>query len=331
MVDNKKSLVKTLSQKIVSLGPAFFIIGYVVGTGSVTSMIVAGSEYGMALSWALLLSCFFTYFLLVAIGKLTIVSGSTLMFLFKKHFGKAPTLFIMGTLLVSIVSSVIGVMGIVTEVFTAWLVETTGHLSDIPQLWVGVGLTLLLLSLFWRGKHAFFIKLMAGMVGIMAVAFLVTSAMIINSPTALLDTFGTSVFDKENADLVLAGMVGTTMAGVVLVSRSILVQEKGWTLQQLKSENRDARIAMTLTFLVCFAIMVCAVGVLFSKGLKVESALDMVKALEPLAGNFAMTLFTFGILGAGLSSIFPNLLLFPWLLSDYSNTKRDLKWISRVK
>ena len=55
--DKLKSIIK-------NLGPAFFIIGYVVGTGSVTSMVVSGSSFGLSLSWALLLSCFFTYFLI---------------------------------------------------------------------------------------------------------------------------------------------------------------------------------------------------------------------------------------------------------------------------
>ncbi len=37
-----------------------------------------------------------------------------------------------------------------------------------------------------------------------------------------------------------------------------------------------------------------------------------------------MSLFAIGIIAAGLSSIFPNLLLFPWLLSDYHQTPRRL-------
>lgn len=42
---------------ILSFGPGIFAIGYTIGTGSVTSMIVAGSTFGMDLSWVLLLSC----------------------------------------------------------------------------------------------------------------------------------------------------------------------------------------------------------------------------------------------------------------------------------
>jgi Mn2+/Fe2+ NRAMP family transporter len=51
----------------------------------------------------------------------------------------------------------------------------------------------------------------------------------------------------------------------------------------------------------------------------------MMNALGPWAGNFALTLFTLGIIGAGLSSIFPNLLLLPWLIADYTGTERNMK------
>ena len=120
-------------------------------------------------------------------------------------------------------------------------------------------------------------------------------------------------------------MVGTTMAGVCLASRSILVQEQGWTKEDQSKENKDARISMILTFLISFAIMLSSTGTLFFKGTEVNAATDMMHALGPWAGDFALVLFTLGIIGAGLSSIFPNLLLFPWLISDYTNTPRDMK------
>ena len=54
---------------ILSFGPGIFAIGYTIGTGSVTSMIVAGNNFGMQLLWVLFLSCLFS-------GVLIYVSGS---------------------------------------------------------------------------------------------------------------------------------------------------------------------------------------------------------------------------------------------------------------
>ena len=51
----------------------------------------------------------------------------------------------------------------------------------------------------------------------------------------------------------------------------------------------------------------------------------MVTLLEPLAGQVAVTIFTLGLIAAGISSQFPNVALLPWLLDDYNNRKTDLK------
>ena len=317
----KRKFVRLLA----SLGPAFFIIGYVVGTGSVTSMIVSGAKYGLNLTWALMLSCFFTYFLIISISKLTIVSGHTLMYNFRLKFGKAITLFIIGGLGITIISSIIGIMGIVSEVISEWFVHISNGKIRPSYLLSAVLMILFLLTLTYTGKHASFIKAMTVMVAFMAVSFIATALVVIGNPAELVSDSLPEKLANDNPALVIAGMVGTTMASVVLVSRSILVQEQNWTLKHLKAENRDAGFSMFMAFLVSLAIMISAAGTLFKEGIEVENPLDMVRALEPLAGRFAMTLFSIGILAAGLSSIFPNLLLMPWLIADFSNTERNMK------
>ncbi len=316
-----------LSQKInnalTRFGPAFFIIGYVVGTGSVTSMVISGAQYGLRLSWALFLSCFFTYFLIIAISKLTIVSGHTLMYNFRRHFGAPVTIFIMVALLVSIVSSIIGIMGVASEVVMEWIIELSGGALRPGKLTIALFFIALLLVLFWAGKHPTFLKIMTVLVSLMALSFVATSLVVIFSPEVSTAAMVVEKPRLDNPALVIAGLVGTTMAAVVLVSRSILVEEEGWKLIDLKRENQDARLSMILTFLISLAIMVCAAGTLYVRDIGVENAIDMMRALEPFAGEFAMSLFAIGVIAAGLSSIFPNLLLFPWLLSDYSNTPRN--------
>ncbi|WP_252723805.1 NRAMP family divalent metal transporter [Winogradskyella psychrotolerans] len=272
----------------------------------------------------MLLSCFFTYFLLISISKLTIVSGHTLMFNFKKAFGKPITIFIITALGISIVSSVIGVMGVVAEVTMEWISVKTS-ISFLNKPVIAVFFTALLIALFWTGKHGNFIKAMSIMVGLMALAFLFTSIMVLKeSGKSILDFFP-ELPKGDHTGLIIAGIVGTTMAGVALASRSILVQEENWGINDLKKENKDAKSAMVLTFLISLAIMISATGTLYFSSTKVDDATDMMSALGPWAGDFALTLFTLGIIGAGLSSIFPNLLLFPWLIADYSGKPRDMK------
>lgn len=323
MSTHQPTFTDKLKATLKNYGPAFFIIGYVVGTGSVTSMVVSGAKFGLSLSWALLLSCFFTYFLLVSISKLTIISGDTLMLNFKKTFGKPITLFIITALVVSIVSSVIGVMGVVAEVTMEWISVKTS-ISFLNGPIISTFFIALLIGLFWTGKHENFIKIMSLLVGFMALAFIITSIMVLKESGKAIADFFPSIPTGHNTGLIIAGMVGTTMAGVCLASRSILVQEQNWKVSDLRRDEKDAMSSMLMTFLISLAIMISATGTLYFTGVEVDSATDLMHALGPWAGEFALTLFTLGIIAAGLSSIFPNLLLFPWLISDYTNTPRDM-------
>ena len=66
----------SLIKKILNFGPAFMAVGYTIGTGSVTAMIVAGSTFGMQLLWVLILSCLFSVALVHAYGKYYLVTGN---------------------------------------------------------------------------------------------------------------------------------------------------------------------------------------------------------------------------------------------------------------
>ena len=72
-------------------------------------------------------------------------------------------------------------------------------------------------------------------------------------------------------------------------------------------------------------LMVAATGALFHEGKIVTKVLDMVYALEPVAGKFAVAIFMFGAMSAGLSSIFPILMVLPLLIGDYKQGKMDVK------
>lgn len=96
----------------------------------------------------------------------------------------------------------------------------------------------------------------------------------------------------------------------------------------MKIQKRDAAVSVSIMFFLSFAVMACAAGTMFPLGIEVDNAIDMVKLMEPLAGQLAVSLFVAGIVCAGVSSLFPIIVLGPWLLSDYLGIERDLtkKW-----
>ncbi len=318
------ALVAKIKRFATSIGPGIFIIGYIIGTGSVTSMATSGAEYGMSMTWALALSCFFTYVMIVSISRATIATGETTIWSMRSHLGRPVAIFVIIGLMSTVVASIMGVMGIATDVVREWTRHMTPGGEGIHPIITALVFTAILYYLFWNGNHNFFLKAMAVIVSLMGLSFVVSMFLVVPSPSELIAGLVPKLPTGANAHLILAGLVGTTMASVCIITRTYLVAEKGWTLDDLEEENRDSMISLALTFFVSAAIIACAAGTMYPRGIQVENAIDMVNTLEPLAGRFATSIFVMGIVAAALSSIFPNLCLGPWLICDYMNIPRDM-------
>lgn len=113
------------------------------------------------------------------------------------------------------------------------------------------------------------------------------------------------------------------MAAATFLSRPLFIQGKEWTIKDRAQQKKDAIVAAVLVFIISGAVMAVAAGALYHDGKKVTAVLDMVNALEPVAGKGALTVFFFGTLAAGLSSVFPCMLIAPLLIEDYRSSKLD--------
>ncbi len=318
-------MFKKLGIFLASIAPGLFLIGYNIGTGSITTMASSGAAYGMTMIWPLLLSCIFTYFLIMLFGRYTSLTGMTILSTFRKHVGSGVTIFVLISLLLSEWVSCMGVMGVVTQVVQEWSRPLTRSGNGFSPVLMALIFGSLLYYLFWNGQHRIFERVLAVFVGIMGLSFILTMFMVIPEPEEVLSGLVPRIPEDPDAMLIMAGMVGTTMGAILYVVRSILVQEKGWKESDLSQERRDAIISASMMFILSVAVMAAAAGTLHPLGLKVDNAIDMVKLMEPLAGRFAISVFVGGIVAAGLSSLFPIILLAPWLFADYNNTPRNMK------
>jgi manganese transport protein len=182
--------------------------------------------------------------------------------------------------------------------------------------------------LFLKGRTRFFQKVLAFVVGIMAICFLINFLILMPPPGEILRGFVPSVPETTPGDspfLVIASMVGTTVFSGLFILRTTLVKEAGWTLEDLAIQRRDALFSGLLMFVVSASIMAAAAGTLHAEGVRLESVTQMITILEPMAGFFAVSIFTIGLIAAGVSSQFPNVTLLPWLLDDYQQNTPNLK------
>ena len=322
------SVLKKLLAAVLAFGPGIFAIGYTIGTGSVTSMIVAGSTYGMQLLWVLLLSCIFSGLLMYAYGNYALISGETALYSFKKHIkgGKILAILIIIGISFGQWNSLMGILGIssniIYEIFLIYFPQLEGFRYE-TVLVVAIVVIAIMYALLLVGKYTFFEKILVIFVTIMGLSFIISLFMVYPLPMEVVQGLVPSIPKVEGGQMMVAAFVGTTMAAATFLSRPLFVKGKGWTIKNLKQQKKDAIIAASLVFVISASVMAVASGALFHEGQPVTKVLDMVNTLEPVAGKFALTLFFFGTLSAGLSSIFPCLLIAPILVADYQSGELD--------
>ena len=327
-ISNIKPVWKSkLAAALALFLPGIFLLGFNLGTGSVTAMAKAGAEYGMTLLWTIVASCLCTFFMINLYGRYTLVTGETALQAFKKHIHPAVGIYFIAALTLGVAGSVMGVMGIVADICFEW--SKTFVTGGIAPIWFAAFFSALVFFIFWNGKTEFFERSLAVIVAVMSACFLVNFFIMMPPPVDIIKGLLPSVPEVNgNAGagplLVIASMVGTTVFSGLFIIRTTLVKEAGWTLKDARTQRNDAVFAVGMMFLISASIMAAAAGTLHAEGLGLSKASQMIELLEPLAGPLATSLFAIGIIAAGVSSQFPNVLMLPWLLCDYNETKRDM-------
>ncbi len=169
MKETKKKILLFLS----SIGPGMFLVGYNIGTGSVTTMAQAGASYNMMLTWTILVASVFTYFLLIAFGRYTVVTGDSALYSYKKHFGKPVALFVLLTIIFTEMVSSIGVMAIVTDVLKEWSKPLTTSGDGINTIILTFILAGIIVFTLINGRYSVVEKILTVFVALMGISFII--------------------------------------------------------------------------------------------------------------------------------------------------------------
>jgi manganese transport protein len=319
-------LLKKILIGLGAVGPGLFLIGYNIGTGSVTTMAKAGAEYGMELTWALVLSCVFTYVLMVAYGKTTLVTGKTALCNIRNNFrlGKPLAIYILIALVIGELLALMGIFGIVSDLLSIGSQLISGG-EGMSTLWITAVLVTGLYALLWFGQYKTFEKFLIVLVIIMALSFIVVFFMVKPDFLSIVKGLVPGIPDQPGSFQLIAAMAGTTCSAAVFIMRSTVVAEKGWNISHLKEEKRDSGVSSSMMFFLSFVIMAVSAGTLHVMGIKLNDTVDMISLFEPIGGKVAAFILILGITGAGISTIFPIILIAPWLISDYTGKPRDIK------
>ena len=259
-----------------------------------------------------------------AYGNYALLTGETALYGFKKHlkYGKLIAILIIVGITFGQWNSLMGILGISSNIIFEILALNFEGLRGYEYETVLIT-AIIIIAIFYLlmlvGKYTFFEKILVIFVTMMGLSFVLSLLFVQPLSIDVVKGLIPTIPDVPGGKMLVAAFVGTTMASATFLSRPLFVKGKGWTIKNLNQQKKDAITAAILIFVISGVIMAVAAGALFYDGKEVTHVLDMANTLEPVAGKWAVTIFFFGALSAGLSSIFPCLLIAPLLVADYQS------------
>lgn len=280
------------------IGPGLLVAATGVGAADLVATLVAGSKYGYALLWTVLLGCLLKIVLVEGAGRYSLATGKTIFEGWQSLGRWATVYFGIYIVLWGFVYGAAAMSGTgipLHALMPGLSVETWGILS-----------ALLGLALVWFGRYEVFEKFMAVLVGLMFVAMVGAAIMTLPNLGDILRGLVPSIPEGSVINVLsLAGGVGGT---ITLAAYGYWLREKGWITPRFMNVMRlDNNVAYIVTGLFVLSTLIVGAELLYSAKIAVESGekglLDLSDILGQRYGGWAKYVFLVGFAAAAYSSL----------------------------
>lgn len=279
------------------IGPGLVVAATGVGAADLVATLIAGSRFGYALLWAVVLGCVLKVVLVEGAGRFSLATGRTI-YEGWSSLGRWTTWYF---------GPYIVVWGFV---YGAAAMAGTGLAlaSLLPgpvTLW-GIVSGLLGLALVWAGRYELFEKTLGVLVLLMFVTMVGAAVLTVPNLGEVLGGLAPSLPAGSAIPAIsVAGGVGGT---ITLAAYGYWLREKGWSTPQFMRVMRlDNGVAYLVTGLFVVATLVVGAELLFSAQIAVaqgdQGLLDLARVLQDRYGEVAGTVFLVGFWAAAMSSL----------------------------
>jgi len=282
---------KRLLAYLAILGPGMITANAGNDAGGIATFASVGADFGYTLLWILIPITISLGIVQEMCARMGAVTGKGLADLIRERFGVRWTALVMLALLIAnagvTVSEFVGIAA-ATELFGI------PRFVSVPVA-AGMIWWLVVKGSYQRVERAFLLMSLV-FLGYIASAFL-------SHPdwSAVAIGLVKPSFKFEQAFLfTFVAIVGTTISPYMQVYVQSSVVEKGVTDEDYWKTKLDIWVGVIFSDLIVFFIVVSTAATLYKSGFQVASAADAARALSPLAGKYAETLFGIGLFGASM-------------------------------
>ena len=284
---------------------------------------IAGSQFGFALLWALLLSILITIFLQTTAIRIGIISQKSLSNAIVSQFDSkliriVSIILILSAILVGNIAYEAGnISGGVLGLESVFGTIKFSNGVNAYSLLIGVFAFIILLI----GNNRILERILMILVLFMSFAFFLTAIKIGFDIKSFLSGMFLPTF-PDNSLLIIMGLIGTTVVPYNLFLHVSLAKEKWKSPDKLKEARIDTLIAVIVGGFISICIIISSTSI----GLdNLNSAIDLAKAIEPVFGSFSKHLISFGLFAAGLTSAITAPLAAAYVTCGCLNWNTDLK------
>lgn len=291
------NIFKRMAYIMSFVGAGSVLMSAAMGPGTLTSMLVSGSNYGYMLLWVVLLSGIMNGYVAYIGGKAACLSGKNVYEYFGEKIGVTFSKILLSVVLLTWVM-VIFSQGSAMLQIVQFFVGTTGPISIIAFIIVEI----IAGYVFSNGKNNV-MKIASVMVTIVSVLYLINLFVI---KPSIIDTVGGMVpkLPPLSNALIIASIIGGSAPGTSAAWYSYGVKDSGWTNpKNLKFIAWDQIYFALLFTIFSVGAYISAAEILHPAGLQVKNALDAAVALEPVAGSSAKWIFALGFFGALFTTV----------------------------
>jgi NRAMP (natural resistance-associated macrophage protein)-like metal ion transporter len=277
------------------IGPGIITAAVDNDAGGITTYSVAGASFGYSLLWSLIPITILLVIVQEMVARIGAVTGKGLADLIRENFGIKVTFFIMiGLLFANLFVTLAEFAGI----------AAAGELYGINRYLlvplVAIFVLFLIIGLNYRFLEKFFFILI-----FFYLAYVISGFMAHPPWGFVLKQLVTPAIHFNKAYLfLLIAVIGTTITPWMQFYLQSAIVEKGIKKEEYKYSKWDVIFGSLTTDIVSFFIIVTCAAVLFTRGIRIESAVDAAQALQPLAGHYSSLLFALGFFGAALFGAF---------------------------
>ncbi len=283
------------------IGPGALVAAAFIGPGTVTTSTLAGANFGYALIWALVFATLATIILqemsarLGTVGQLGL--GAAIRNTLQHSAWRWP---VYATVLVAIFfGNCAYEAGNISGAAAGVITLTGSDVSTTP--FIVAGIFVLALGLLSAGSYGLIEKTLLGLVLVMAIAFIVTFAIVRPSMGDMLHGALVPSLPEGSLLLVIA-LIGTTIVPYNLFLHASAAKTRWHDADDLSQARFDTGVSIGLGGLIAILIVCTAAAGLFATGQTVANAADMARQLEPAFGSASKLFLGTGLFAAGLTS-----------------------------